>query len=167
MGATKQTAKTISALIAARIEDTALSEQIAEIVKPSEGKTISKRIATAIEKALPAHTVYWNTDYGMFHVSIWGNGIEYNDRKRYLVGYHSGSGTTFSHARFLEHNACHLAAAIARNSRRDALLADKATLEATASAINRLNQARTDLAELTKYPNPDSSALQELAEGQP
>lgn len=54
-----------------------------------EGKPITKRIATAVEKALPTYTVNYNRDYGMFHIRIWGNGIPYNNRFSSLIGYDS------------------------------------------------------------------------------
>ena len=56
-----------------------------------EGQKITKRIETALKKELPEYTIYYVLEYGMYHVRIWGNGIQYDQRKGYLIGYSTNS----------------------------------------------------------------------------
>jgi len=56
-----------------------------------EGQKITKRIETALQKELPEYTIYYGTEFGLYNIYIWGNGIPYNNRKGYLIGWVSTS----------------------------------------------------------------------------
>lgn len=68
-----------------------LWKKIESILTNFEGQTISKRIETTLKKELPGYSIFYKTDYGMFKIEIWGNGIDYNNRKSYLIGYSTNS----------------------------------------------------------------------------
>lgn len=77
-----------------------------EVVKKMDGKQISKRIATALEKEFPEYKVIWDTRYGMYHIDIWGNGIEYKDEIRIMIGYDTGDGH-IHYDQILDFNGCY------------------------------------------------------------
>lgn len=61
---------------------------VLEVLKPFDGKQISKRIATAIQKALPKNTVYYSAkEHSWVEVSIWGNDLPYDNAVRINLGY--------------------------------------------------------------------------------
>lgn len=81
-------------------------------VKPFDGKEISKRIANAIAKALPEYTVSYEPQYNLYQVKVWGNGIEYDKRLSFFLGYATYPYFCFSTTEknknnFVESNACH------------------------------------------------------------
>lgn len=57
-------------------------------------KKITKRIETKVKETqgMDEYTVYYDTDHGMYNLTIWGNGIEYDSRVRLLLGYQSEGG---------------------------------------------------------------------------
>ncbi len=106
---------------------------IMSVLEPFNGQKISKRMATAILKALPDNsTVHYDTSLNFYSVSIWGNGIEFKDRVRFTLGYKSDpvlklratyfDADDFPKDGFEYHNCCHGMAAIERNRKRLALL---------------------------------------------
>lgn len=62
-------------------------DAIEPVLKSFDGKTISKRIETAIKKALPEYTVYYGKSYSWYEVRIWGNGIKYDNSITLNLGY--------------------------------------------------------------------------------
>ena len=78
-----------------------LWKKIESACKKFEGKQFSKRIETEIKKLLPDYTVYYESGY-MYHLVIWGNGIDYNNRKSFMLGY--DSNPVFSSSEFLRLN---------------------------------------------------------------
>lgn len=62
---------------------------IKEILTPMDGKAVSKRIATAIQKKLPNASIYWDTQHGMYRIWVWGGETElkYDDRMFFLIAY--------------------------------------------------------------------------------
>ena len=68
----------LRALIESRIDDTAFADQVADVLKRFDGKTVTKRMATAVGKALPTYTVFYDTSIGMRHLYVWGNEIAYD-----------------------------------------------------------------------------------------
>lgn len=73
------------------------------IVRKFEGKQITKRIANALQKTLPDHTIYYDADFSMYHIRIGGNGIEWDSRPSFLLGYKS-SQRIVSEDFFVEYN---------------------------------------------------------------
>lgn len=51
-------------------EELAIVEKVLPIIKKFEGKEISKRIATAIQKEIPEYRVRYNLAYGMYHIEF-------------------------------------------------------------------------------------------------
>ena len=75
-----------------------------EVIKTFEGKQITKRIGTAVQKALPDFTVYYGKPYGWYEVKIWGNGIEFGSGVSLLLAYREKSGTNLDFEEVLEKN---------------------------------------------------------------
>lgn len=50
------------------------------IIKSFEGKQVTKRIKTKIENELKDYSISYNPSWTYIELSIWGNGIEYNDK---------------------------------------------------------------------------------------
>jgi hypothetical protein len=120
---------------------------VRKAVAPFDGKPITKRIATAVEKALPEYTVYYERQYGMFHVIIWGNGIEYGDRLSLLLGYESAP--TFhigepdkQHSGFEYYSCCYGSAEKERIDQTQKLLVDDRKLQRVADVVDNLISAR-------------------------
>ena len=57
--------------------------------KEFEGKLISKRIATAVQKRLPDCSVSFSKIAGMSHIEIMGKDIDYKNMFSALIGYDS------------------------------------------------------------------------------
>jgi len=68
---------------------------VRDTLKPFDGKKINARIKTAVAKVLPLHTIYFDKRHGMFHLMIWGNGIEYDQRMDILLGYEESDFGTY------------------------------------------------------------------------
>jgi len=92
-----------------RIESAELNFKLWKVVQSAllkfEGKTISKRIETEIKKLLPDNTIYYDNNYGMYHIVIWGNGIKYDNRLSFLLGY--ANNPIVDGKKILDHNLCH------------------------------------------------------------
>lgn len=154
----------VRVLIENRIEDTAFADKVAAVLKRFNGKTVTKRMATAVEKAFPTYTVFYDTSIGMRHIYVWGNEIAYDNRKSFLLSYESHS-QVFSLSRFTgEYNRAHYGAAQARNEKRAAQLKDIAWQMKVVEAINAINSARNVLKDLVCYPAPDEHAIWKLVE---
>jgi hypothetical protein len=95
---------------------TIISNAIKKCAKGSGETVANKRIATAVQKELPEAKVYWDTNYGMRHVVIWGGttGLEYNERFSALVAY--DSKPVISVETFEESDRCHGSAARERSA---------------------------------------------------
>jgi hypothetical protein len=69
-----------------------ISSRILPILKTSDGKQITKRIETAVRKALPEYQVSLSNSFTI-SINVWGNGIDYEKRVSvYLsqTGYSNG-----------------------------------------------------------------------------
>ena len=68
-----------------------IHDELLKVLKKFEGKKPTKRIATALQKEHPSWTVYWEVEYGMYKVKVWGgdSGVEYNKRYNGLIAYES------------------------------------------------------------------------------
>jgi hypothetical protein len=159
----------IKSQITAEQQGIFLHNEIAKALKPFEGKQVSKRIATALQKMHPGWTVFYDTDYGMFHLCIWGGDtdIKYDQRFRALIGYESepivSIGKTSDSRGFEYFDCCHGSAAIERNSLRHAIIDNPAKVQSIVDAINNYGDALATLENTITYPNPDEYSLVRLA----
>ncbi len=64
-----------------------ITAQLEPVLKKFHGKTINKRIQTAVAKAMPDWTIYYNIRGSMYYLDIWGNGLSMNKRFSILLGY--------------------------------------------------------------------------------
>lgn len=84
-----------------------LALEVLRVLEAYEGKQITKRLATAVEKALPDRVVHYSTDFGMYHIKIWGDGLKYGEGVDMLIGYNKyGTNPTFSIEKAREYNRC-------------------------------------------------------------
>jgi len=81
---------------------------VAQVLQKFEGKPFSKRMETAIKKALPLNTVYYEKTSYHIEITIWGNGVKYD--KRMVVRLASRlceDYPNFNYVDFRERNQCH------------------------------------------------------------
>lgn len=155
METTETIRKTIEDNIKREQRGTAIFDVMVETFKPFEGKPITKRLATALEKAMPNHTIYYEKEFGMFHIRIWGNGIEYKDRLSFLIGYDSnpyyteGKYETGNASNcgtgFRAHSCCYGEAAKDRIKQAKAFLNNGPAMEKLYSTIRDYIAAKTAL----------------------
>lgn len=134
---------------------TAIFDIMVETFKPFEGKPISKRLATALQKAMPEHTIHYEKEFGMYHIKIWGCGIHYNDRMSFLIGYETspyyseGSYDSTSASNcgtgFQSHSCCYGAAAKERIKQAKAFLRNTTALSILSDTINHYTAAKAAL----------------------
>ena len=86
-------------------EHLTLVNALLEVLKPFDGKPISKRIATACEKhpAFQGFKVYYSTNYGMFHIKAWKTNM--NNCFNACIGYDTNPIVNFEKVK--ENNKCH------------------------------------------------------------
>jgi hypothetical protein len=70
-------------------------DAIEPILKTFDGKPITKRIATAIEKAYPDYKVYFSKSYSWFELSIWGKDTHFENRMDLNLGYFNTGDFSF------------------------------------------------------------------------
>lgn len=152
----------ICKIIESNIEDTTIADTVAATLARFDGKKITRRMAIAVKKALPAYTVHYNTNYGMKQIDVWGNGIAFDSAYRFLLGYDSHA-PEFSLERFkTDYSAAYYGAAHERNSRRAEKLNDTVWQTEVAKSINQLNAARLRLRGLLAHPVPDAYDIEQL-----
>ena len=77
------------------------------IIDKFHGKQITKRIANEVKKVLPEYTVHYTKSYSRYELVIWGNGIDYANRKVWNLGYFSWGGI-LNKELIIEQNQHHL-----------------------------------------------------------
>jgi hypothetical protein len=134
-----------------QLKDFEIVNKIQETLKPFEGKQITKRLGTAIEKLYPESHVVYSTQYGMYQIYIWGNGIDYDKRLSFLLGY-QGSQDIYTEESFNKYNQCHFL----DKPRHEALESKK---EKVPDWVNRWNKAAEELLTIQKEIGNDAYPL--------
>jgi hypothetical protein len=130
--------------------------QVEQALEAFEGKTITRRLATAVKKALPDHVVHYDADYGMYHLRIWKD--NYENRCSFLLGYHSnpvfrmGEAET-DHSGFRYYSGSNGFHEKKRLDKNNALLSNTAELDRIADTVCALKTAQADFEAL--YPELD------------
>jgi hypothetical protein len=168
----KITTDQVKALIQAQIDrenqSIYLHNEIVKVLKNFEGKAISKRIATALQKIHPDWTVFYDTNYGMFHLSIWGGdtGLKYDSRYSALIGYESEPEVSIGESKYSRgfeyFDCCNGSAAIERNIARQATIDNPVRIEDMVKALNDYSESLANL-EKTIDADTDSYNLIRLA----
>ena len=156
MNRTKETIKAeiidgIKADMAREGDGIQIHHAIAEVLKQYDGKPISKRIATALQKNHPEWVIYFNDNFGMFHLDVWGKAtgsfLDCGSKFSALIGYESDK--TVKANMFDKRpdgscgfDGCHGYAAIDRFNKRRALLADNTALDRMAEAVYNIGYAQ-------------------------
>jgi len=143
------TQQAIIDIIERHAETCDIPDIVVETLRPFFGKKVTKRMANAVEKRFaddPRVTrVRWNAEFGMYYIEVHtANGVCYGNNFRLLVAYDS-TKDELTEEFLREHNAAYLAAAKARQSRRDAL--QPADIARVAELIDTLNTAKAALKE--------------------
>jgi hypothetical protein len=125
--------KAIEEYIADDQENVMIHNELLQIVKKNEGKWPSKRIATALQKALPEYVVYWENKYGMYHIQLWLENYEH--RKRFLLGYQNPT-TVLSVESFEDFDICHGSAAVERIEKSEEILKNGKVSEIAKTYLN-------------------------------
>lgn len=135
----------ITQAIAADNESQRLHEIVRNVLVKFQGKQISKRIETAVQKAQPGWVVYLSNQYGMQQLYVWGGdtGRNSDTRVSFLLGYNSDP--IFDIDKFENYCACSGSAALARNVGRVALLSDRPRLLQLAQTVNQVLAAKEEL----------------------
>jgi len=120
-----------------------LWKKIESSLQKHEGKKITKRIETALKKDFPEYTIYLENLYGMYHIVLWGNGIEYQKNIRYLIGYESSN--IINMKEILKHNMCYEL----EKSRSEKL--EKMEIEDLEVQVKKWNSGLKDLQEVQKW----------------
>lgn len=140
-------AQTVRKLVADRIEEEARAlstvQEIHDILKTKfHGKKITKRLATAVQKAHPSWTVFYDNAYGYIRLSIWGgdSGCESHSKRMNILVAYEKDIEPYDSAVFPDRAVCYYAGA-KRNEQRNAFL-DSDDPEKLAIAIAQLKAAK-------------------------
>jgi hypothetical protein len=143
----------------------ALLDTLAAALKPFDGKPVSKRLATAVQKAMPEAQVYYRHEYGMFHISIWGTvqgeKVEFEKRREFLLGHERdgkapvftlGSLDASENGTFYGYNTWAGSGAVRRMDQIRNQFANERQLEALASALEAKEKADATIKAIFEYP---------------
>ena len=64
-----------------------LWKKIELILTKFDNQKISRRIETELKNQLSGYSVFYKFNYGMYQIEIFGNEINYDNKKSYLIGY--------------------------------------------------------------------------------
>lgn len=81
---------TLRLAIAEATEKQRIAEAATAAAAPFDGKPVSKRIASAIESALPGYRVHYSAEHGFYRVAVWGGtgcAVQYGNRVEFNLGY--------------------------------------------------------------------------------
>lgn len=117
-------------------------EKLIEALKPFEGKTISKRIGTAAAKVFPEYNVWYEDQYGMFHLNFSPKGRTFTANEKITVFLAYDNDKIFTIEKLKQHNPAYLDGARDRNTKREGNLH---TTELVAIVINEYLQAKKNL----------------------
>lgn len=140
---------------------------IANVLEEWHGKLISKRLATAIEKAYPQYNARLVTSYGLLQIEIcdaslpWGD--KYDDKTTHLVGY-TDRGKRVDCEKFEEWDACHGSASKERNKARLGYLKVYPNTWSRCAEIanlsNKMLEVHNELKQYLEAGNPDASEIE-------
>jgi hypothetical protein len=92
--------KAVEAYIIEQERDLEIWQKVMEILKPFDGKAVSKRMETAVKKIFPDLTVYLENDY-LIILHIWGGRIGSHDKRINIYlrkGKDAMNPSAYSHA---------------------------------------------------------------------
>ena len=92
--------KAVGAYIVEQDRDLEIWQKVMEILKPFDGKAVSKRMETAVKKIFPDLTVYLENDY-LIILHIWGGRIGSHDKRINIYlrkGKDAMNPSAYSHA---------------------------------------------------------------------
>jgi hypothetical protein len=153
--------KIIDAIKACRDRDAsnlALFNRLLPILEKFDGQKITKRLASAVEKACPDLHVFYRPEHGMFHLAIRRQDERWDDRKEFLLGHDTnpvfriGEFHDDGRGSFCGFNRWAGSAASARIAKCEEQLADPYLTANLAKAFDQLRDATETLKGLMSYP---------------
>lgn len=155
---TKEQIKTdLKAMLVEAIEQNkvniAIYDAVESVLKTMEGKPFSKRIETAVKKILPDYIIAYSKNYGMFHLRVWGNGIDWNHSINFLLGYNSNpfiqvGKSEERHSGFAYFSNCYGQAEKDRMAASEKILNNEEELERVSNLIAEISAKQSELGEL-------------------
>lgn len=144
-----------------------VAQTVARVLKAFEGKLVTKRFATAVEKELGCIVSYDKPTYGSTTINIWGKEINRDYEHRMLFFFRSGTSGAlgldgpngFTLYDFMKHNICHYAAAQERQDQRKEQL-DSDYPELLLKLISQYDHLATKIEDLTPYTDPSHYSIQ-------
>jgi hypothetical protein len=149
----------------------AFAVRVSEILKKFDGKKVTRRMATALQKAMPEHTMFYNTDFDMPKITVNRIAGDKSYPKENKITFYLGGGKdswknpNFDHEAFVNHHAiCYLGAAVERCEKRKELLQDSEWLMKTAKALVNYLEASEVVSKIKDSHDdfPDKWAILEL-----
>jgi len=137
----------------------ALYTKILAVVETLHGKKLTKRVANAVQKALPDHTLYYKRDqYGGHvmgtYIQVWGDGIDMNKRIQFALGCQDCVDVDY----FVANNRCYGDAAAERIAERDAWLAEPGNAGRLAGAYEVLCSAQANFDKMVEQYGCEASS---------
>lgn len=128
-----------------------------EVIKQFEGKQITKRIETALKKAYPDITFYYEVSCSIYHMYVWGKPVnrDFNNRMMLFIVSTWGGDTPniINEAGIRKSMCCYDTAAIERNDNRKKLLKNDTMLNEIVNAFNAFNTAKERIDAIFAYEN--------------
>jgi len=117
-------------------------DAVSKALENFDGKKITRRMETAVKNALSDYTVYYEKEYGMYRLFIWGKDIDYNRRLSVLLGYDE----TFCYYKFKnEHNTCYTEGAPKRLAEAKSFIANPEKIDRIAETIIAYKKSQEEI----------------------
>lgn len=140
----------------------AFAVRISEVLKKFDGKKVTRRMVSALQKAIPEHASFYNDDYDLPKIII--NKIKnerfYPTKEENKITFFIGGGKSawknpnFDYDNFVNHESvCYFSAAEKRCEKRRELLKNTEWLMGIARTLVNLSEAAQEL--FNKIENPE------------
>jgi len=167
--------KDIHDVLQSNLEDLSTPMTIIDVLRPHNGKRLTKRHAEAISATLGGRRVYIRKQYGMTSIEFGGYGIQADpDNGGSLLLTHTETNVVIDCDDIIKRNPAYFSAAQERNEQRWALMEDEQRLRRVADAINAYRTACRMIEAAIGHPyddeqlpNPESSAMEKLVAENP
>lgn len=149
------TVETVREHIRGKLEDTETPNRVLEVLQKFQGKKITKRFFTELNRALGHEFRFWwlpigRGSYRHFPIKVQPAGAGYSDPPIAWIDL-QGPNDTYSEAETRRGNPSCFGAAEERNQQRHAILRDDETVQALAKALNDVHEARERFRVLVGY----------------
>ena len=123
-----------------------------DILSSFDNKKITKRMSNKVARKLPAHKIFYSTDFLTYSIRIWVNG-NIENKKCFILGHKYNSTPLFDINDFKESNICYGKAAKERIQKNEKVLDDDRILDDISNAIGKYLIAKEKIKEVKKELN--------------